>query len=107
MMLSPVPVPAAEPGGSSSQTWCCAGAWGVRGGRLAGKSRAIICKYPAFNPPSTQSGLLGGWEEHMHGKYKLCRKKKNTHMMEWGGTVQERTSQGLLQQQLGSVSAET
>lgn len=44
----------------------------------------------------------------MHGKYKLCKKKKS--LLEGGAvesTVQERTSQGLLQQQLGSLRAET
>lgn len=45
----------------------------------------------------------------MHGKYKLCREKKKKSLL--GGdvesTVQERTSQGLLQQQLGSLRAET
>lgn len=44
----------------------------------------------------------------MHGKYKLCRKKKKKFAGgAVGSTVQERTSQGLLQQQLGSLRAET
>lgn len=76
MMLSPVPVPAAEPGGSSSQTWCCAGAWGVREETAGWEEQSHHLQISRLQPPLYSVRPAGGWEEHMHGKYKLCRKKK-------------------------------
>lgn len=59
-----------------------------------------------FLPLPFSVGPLLGRREHLHGKYKLCSKNMSDGGV-MGSVVQERTSQGLLQQQLGSPRAET
>lgn len=90
----------------------CAGQ-GDRGGTVPGKSRAVsgTCRFPAFPLLGLPRPLQAAW-----GRGNICmantsfagkKKIKKFAGGAVGSTVQERTSQGLLQQQLGSLRAET
>lgn len=104
-MLSPVPTSAAWPGsldtGSHRLCWAGRERWDIGWEEQSIKSG--ICRFPAFPLLYLAQPCWAGGNICIANTSFAAKKK----MFDGGGKVQGRTSQGLLQQQLGSPRAET